>query len=59
MFCGRPEFKAIFRRREGENLYSKNKDIISSFNLHGGIKNKLECITIWTGEEEGLQTPKK
>ena len=33
-----------------------------SFNLHEDIKNKLklECITIGrSGEEEGLQTPKK
>jgi len=41
-----------------ERLYSKNKDINSSLNLHGDIKNKLKCITIGRGEEEGFKHPK-
>ena len=55
--------KLYVSQTEGEErLCSKNKDINFSFNLHGDIKNKLklECITIGrSGEEEGLQTPKK
>ena len=59
MFCATPEFEVVFSQKGGgERLYSKNKDINSSLNLHGDIKNKLECITIGRGEEEGLQTPK-
>ena len=56
----RPEFEVVLRRRVGESVYArKNKDIHdSSLNLHGDIKNKLECITIGRREEEGLQTPK-
>ena len=62
-FVGDLTLKLYVSQTEGEErLCSKNKDINFSFNLHGDIKNKLklECITIGrSGEEEGLQTPKK
>ena len=56
MFCATPEFEVVFRRRvwgEGGAFILKNKDINSSLNLHGDIKNKLECITAYYDWERG------
>ena len=59
MFCGRPEFEAIFHRREGGRAFSsKNKNINSSFN--GDIKNKLKCVLrLEEGRRKGLKHRKR
>ena len=40
-------------------LEKQGQKFFESFNLHKDIKNKLECIMIGRGEEEGPQTPIK
>ena len=54
--------KLCFSDGKGRAFMLEKQGHKFSFNLHEDIKNKLklECITIGrSGEEEGLQTPKK
>ena len=61
-FVGDLTLKLCFADGRGRAFMLEKQGHKFSFNLHGDIKNKLklECITIGrSGEEEGLQTPKK
>ena len=51
--------KLFFAEGRGSAFFSKTKDINSSFNLHGDIKNKLECVLrLEERRRKGFKHPK-